>query len=108
MPVYARRCASCHGAYPTDGRLLTCWDGRAAWLNFTRPHCSAALTAHLAKSAGGRGINHQADGTAIPMFADTSDADYQTMLHALQTGSRQALDTPGPDMPGFKFTRREP
>ena len=108
MPVYARRCASCHGAYPTDGRLLTCWDGRTAWLNFTRPHCSAALTAHLAKSAGGRGINHQADGTAIPMFADTSDADYQTMLHALQTGSRQALDTPGPDMPGFKFTRREP
>ncbi|MCX6880765.1 MAG: DUF1080 domain-containing protein [Verrucomicrobia bacterium] len=108
MPVYARRCASCHGAYPVDGRLLTCWDGRTAWLNFTRPQFSAALTAHLAKAAGGRGLDRTADGKPIPMFADTSDADYQTMLRTLETGRQQALESPGPDMPEFKLTRKEP
>jgi mono/diheme cytochrome c family protein len=108
MPVYARRCVSCHGEYRVDGRLLTCWDGRTAWLNFTRPQFSAALTAHLARTAGGRGITRTADDKPVPMFADTSDADYQTMLRALETGRQQALATPGPDMPGFKLTRKEP
>jgi len=88
--------------------LVTCWDGRTAWLNFTRPQFSAALTAHLAKSAGGRGIERTAEGKPIPMFADTSDPDYQTMFRAIEIGQKQALETPGPDMPGFKLTRKEP
>jgi mono/diheme cytochrome c family protein len=107
MPIYARRCASCHGDFLASGRV-TCWDGRTAWLNFSRPQFSAALTAHLAKAAGGRGLDRTADGKPIPLFADTSDADYQAMRRALEIGRQQALDTPGPDMPGFKLTRREP
>lgn len=107
MPVYARRCASCHGDFFATG-LVTCWDGRTAWLNFTRPEFSPALTAHLAKSAGGRGIDRTADGQAIPMFLDTADPDYQRMLQALETGRRRALETPGPDMPGFRLARKEP
>jgi hypothetical protein len=30
------------------------------------------------------------------------------MLRALEEGRKQALETPGPDMPGFKFQGREP
>ena len=107
MPVYQNRCFSCHGDFLVSGRA-TCWDGRTAWLNFSRPQFSAALTAHLAKSAGGRGIDRNTDGKPIPLFADTSDADYQVMLRALETGRTQAFATPGPDMPGFKLTRKEP
>ena len=107
MPVYARRCASCHGEYPVSGRI-TCWDGRTAWLNFTRPQFSAALTGHLAKTAGGRGIQVTADGKPIPLFTDPADPDYQTMLHALETGRDQSIASPRPDMPGFTQTRKEP
>lgn len=107
MPAYARRCASCHGDVFSTG-LVTCWDGRTAWLNFTRPQFSAALTAHLAKAAGGRGIDRTPDGKPIPMFVDKADPDYQTMLRAIETGRKQALETPGPDMPGFPLTRKEP
>jgi hypothetical protein len=107
MPVYARRCATCHGEFPQT-RLITCWDGRTAWINFTRPQYSAALTAHLPKSAGGRGIDKMRDGKPIPLFAGVDDPDYQTMLAAVREGKRHADAHPGPDMPGFRFARKEP
>ncbi len=108
MPVYKRRCASCHGDYPIEGRGLTNWDGRTAWINFTRPRFSPALTAHLAPSAGGRGIDRTANGKPIPLFSDTSDPDYVRMLRAIEAGHKQALEPPRADMPGFDLARKEP
>lgn len=107
MPVYVRRCASCHGEFPGT-RLVTCWDGQTAWINFSHPEWSAALTAHLPGNSGGRNIDRTADGKAIPMFAGTADPDYRAMLAAIDEGSRRAQQTPGPDMPGYQGRRREP
>jgi hypothetical protein len=107
MPVYARRCASCHGEFPGT-RLVTCWDGRTAWINFTHPQFSPALTAHLPKAAGGRGLERAPDGKPIPIFPDTQDPDYRALLSAIEEGQRQALEQPGPDMPGFLARRQEP
>ena len=43
-----------------------------------------------------------------PLFADTTDPDYQTMLQAVETGRKLMLATPEADMPGFKGARPEP
>jgi hypothetical protein len=105
--LYDRRCAECHGR--TDPkRPLIDWEGRFAWINFTTPANSPALTAHLPKSAGGRGIERTADGRPIPMFTSTGDADYQRLLRAIQTGARMAYALPEADMPGFQGARPEP
>ena len=98
LGVYDKRCAACHGPFghPNDhGRI---WDGRYAWINFTHPEWSAALTAHLAKSAGGRGIGTKKGGKGEPLFADARDADYAAMLAALRTGRRDMLAHPRVDM----------
>lgn len=107
MPVYARRCASCHGEFP-GAKRVTCWDGRTAWINFSRPAFSPALTAHLVREAGGRGIAKTADGKPIALFTGPADPDYRAMLDAIETGRREALAHPGPDMPGFALARKEP
>lgn len=107
LPVYARRCTSCHGDLPPT-KLVTCWDGRTAWINFTHPEWSAALTAHLPKTAGGRGIDRAADGAPIPQFAGTDDPDYQTMLRAVREGKKRSEAAPGPDMAGYTGRVREP
>ncbi len=102
--VYNRRCASCHGKY----EKTTDWTGRFAWINLTHPNLSPALTAHLSKTAGGRGITKSRQGRMPPLFADTTDPDYQTMLQAVETGRKLMLATPEADMPGFKGARPEP
>ena len=79
-----------------------------AWINFTHPHLSPALTAHLAKEVGGRGISTSSDGPRTLLFTDTTDADYQRMLKAIETGKEGMLATPTADLPGFKFHRKEP
>ena len=107
LPVYARRCANCHGDFP-GARLVTCWDGQAAWLNLTRPEFSPALTAHLPAAAGGRNLDRAADGNPIPLFAGTDDPDYQSLLQAIEEGRRRAWATPGPDMAGYAGRQREP
>ena len=94
-PVYRSRCASCHGDIPDrefgfDRGVM--W----SWIDLTRPEWSPALTAHLAKSAGGRGI--PAKGF---QFKDTADADYQAMLKTAAEGCRKAREVPEADMPGF-------
>ena len=107
LGVYDRRCASCHGKMPHPNDHGRIWDGRLAWINFTRPALSPALTAHLAKPAG-RGIIKARDGKKPPLFRDTADADYRTMLEAIETGRRRMLATPRADMPGFRGARKEP
>ena len=104
LGVYNRRCASCHGKY--EG--TTDWEGRFAWINFTHPQNSPALTAHLAKNAGGRGIVKPVNGQVPPQFTSTADDDYQVLLRAIETGRRLAFVTPEADMPGFAGARQEP
>jgi mono/diheme cytochrome c family protein len=104
--VYHQRCANCHGGLPHPNRVSDMWDGRLAWINFTHPHLSSALTAHLPKEQGGRGISRSKDGQDIPMFADTRDPDYVAMLNAIQIGKRLAQETPRADMPGFRVAPR--
>jgi hypothetical protein len=93
-PVYNRRCASCHGE--AKGELGLADPKQWSWVNLTRPEWSPALTAHLAKPAGGRGI--PAEDFA---FRDTSDPDYRAMLQAIVEGGKKAYETPEADMPGF-------
>ena len=107
LGVYDRRCASCHGKYPHPNDHARIWDGRLAWINFSNPALSPALTAHLAKPAG-RGIAKPKDGRNPPVFRDTSDGDYRTMLRAIETGKALMLARPRADMPGFRGARKEP
>ena len=95
--VFDRRCASCHGKL--EGTLD--WTGRYAWINLSTPSNSPALTAHLAKAASGRGVGKFS-------FASTADADWQTMLKAIEAGKQTMLATPEADMPGFPHARPEP
>jgi len=106
LGVYKRRCADCHGQYPEPNDHRAIWDGRLAWINFSHPAWSPALTAHLARSAGGRGIQTPQAGRRPPQFASTADPDYQTMLRAIQQGKRLADQTPEADMPGFRAARK--
>jgi hypothetical protein len=102
LGVYNRRCKACHGAY----KGTTDWEGRFAWINFTHPHLSPALTAHLSREAGGRGIDKAVQGQRPPRFTTTADPDCQIMLHAIEAGHRLALETPEADMPGFRGPTR--
>ncbi|MGD0090664.1 MAG: family 16 glycoside hydrolase [Planctomycetota bacterium] len=102
--VYNRRCASCHGKYENT----TDWIGRFAWINLTNPQFSPALTAHLSKQSGGRGIEKTKEGKPIPMFAGKDDPDYRRMLEAIAAGKKLMLETPEADMPGFVGGRPEP
>ena len=108
LDVWDRRCAECHGKYPDPNDHAAIWDGRLAWINFTHPAWSPALTAHLAKAAGGRGMALQQNGRDPPQFLSIDDPDYQTMLRAIQVGKRLADETPEADMPGFRGARPEP
>ena len=98
LEVYNRRCAACHDAFPHPNDHERIWDGRFAWINFTHPEWSPALTAHLSEDAGGRGLATQRFAAEPPLFADTTDPDYVTMLQAIQEGRRQMLAQPREDM----------
>jgi len=108
LGVYDRRCASCHGAFPQPNDHAAIWDGRMAWINLSRPALSPALTAHLAKAAGGRGIATPLKDAKPPLFESTADADYRAMLEAIEAGHRRMLEAPEADMPGFPSARKEP
>ena len=107
LAIYKRRCQSCHGGVPHSNDHRTIWDGRLAWINFTRPKLSSALTAHLRKEDGGRGIAKARDGKPIPLLS-TADPDYQALLRAIERGSALAAQRPRADMPGFQGARKEP
>ena len=101
LGVYQRRWRACHGRL--EGSID--WDGRYAWIDLGRPEHSPALSAHLSKHSGGRGIDTPRLGKAPPRFADVSDPDYRAMLAAIRAGRALALQTPEADMPGFQARR---
>jgi hypothetical protein len=92
-PVYNQRCGACHGK-TNDLGLPT--PPQWAWIDLTKPEWSSALTAHLAKSAGGRGIPAKDF-----QFANTTDPVYQLLLNAIIEGGKKAYELPEADMPGF-------
>jgi len=103
LGTYNKRCGSCHGGFPHPNDHGRIWDGRYAWINLTRPQYSPALTAHLAKDAGGRGLGTEKGGKGPPLFKDTKDPDYTTMLRAIEEGRQKMLAHPRADMPGAKL-----
>jgi len=103
LGVYKRRCGSCHGDYPRPNNHAQIWDGRFAWVNFTNPHLSPALTTHLAREAGGRGIVVDVKGKKAVLFRNTDDPDYRTMRDAIEVGKQSMLRHPRADMPGFRW-----
>lgn len=95
--VYDRRCASCHGPYPHPNDIQRIWDGMFTWINFTHPELSPALTAHLSKEAGGRGLGTEKDGQGSLLFKDTKDPDFVKMLKAIREGHQEMLRHPRVD-----------
>jgi len=98
LGTYERRCASCHGDFPHPNDHRNIWTGRYAWINFSHPSWSPALTAHLAGDAGGRGLGTEPGGLGPPLFADTADPDYLAMLRSIREGRRKMLAHPRVDM----------
>jgi hypothetical protein len=94
-PVYRNRCASCHGEIP-EREFGFDRGPMWSWIDLSKPEWSPALTAHLDKAAGGRGIPAKDF-----RFRDSADPDYQAMLKAIVEGSKKAFEVPEADMPGF-------
>lgn len=93
LEVYNRRCAECHGNFPDPNDHDNIWDGRMAWLNLSHPEWSPALTAHLSRTAGGRGVPTQPFVSGPDLFPDTHTPDYVRLLTALKKGVSTVLQT---------------
>jgi hypothetical protein len=96
--VYRRRCTHCHGKdfYAKNNGL------HHTWINLSHPQWSRVLAAPLVKSAGGLELCKAKDGNKPKMFADKTDADFKTMLAAIDQGKEQLYARPRVDMPGAK------
>ncbi|HEY3325256.1 MAG TPA: hypothetical protein VGP72_32690 [Planctomycetota bacterium] len=94
-------CQGCHGE-------MTAASGRAGTrVNLTRPEFSRMLNAHLSKAAGGMELSGQKQDRTAPVWKDSSDPTYKTMLECIQEG-KAALDArPRMDMPGGKAVPQE-
>ncbi len=120
-----RRCSGCHDAsmplpkYLSDnlGLVLSNPDfsdvrvrfSRHLFFNLSRPEKSLILLAPLARVAGGLGLcRHRGqDGkpdTAVAVFNDDTDADYQRILTLCRDGKRHLEAIKRFDMPGFRPT----
>jgi len=88
-----------HGRISMIGQI-----GPVHRINLTHPEWSQMLTAPLSKKAGGMQLCKGKSGG--PVFKDTSDADYQAMLKALQRGRDTLLADPRVDMPTELAARR--
>ncbi len=108
QPVYQRRCAACHGSIELHERYA--WGGKWSWIDLSEPESSPALTAHLATSAGGRGITERDFGKLLtPRWIErrswlierwsSIQADYRAMKAAMDAGDQVELfpDTRDPD-----------
>jgi hypothetical protein len=123
MAAIDRRCGGCHkddkplplspshivgpGSWGSAFRGTPPWvplspgDVRRRWsrhlfYNLTRPEKSLLLLAPLSKQAGGLEL------CGSPVLADTKDADYQTILRAIEEASRKLEEIKRFDMPGFR------
>jgi len=85
--VAARRCVECHAS--RDGRPNV---PRKRWVRLTNPQWNTFLTAPLAKAAGG------AEKCRRPVFAATSDPDYQALLKTFEEASRRLFEPPREDV----------
>ena len=81
--VAKRRCASCH----KGGRVP-----RKFYTRIETPQLNTFLLAPLAKTAGGT------EACVKPVFADTTDPDYQAILRTFQPVRKQLEQTPRTDM----------
>jgi hypothetical protein len=126
MPAFQKRCFDCHKhAISIQGHrsirevVITSkiWDDNycirsasalngGAWsdlyepahrINLTHPEWSLALTAPLAKEAGGLGLCRNKDGTRY-IFKDKNDPDYQTMFKVIKYMGERMLADPRVDM----------
>ena len=99
--VLTRRCAPCHkGAKLRTDENLLC--------NLTRPDKSMLLLAPLARRAGGWGWCKPRSKAkphakaSPPVFADTADPDYRTLLANVEHMKRALDRMKRFDMPGFR------
>lgn len=83
-----RHCGSCHESPKND------------WINLTRPEFSRLLNAHLAKTAGGLELTVKKKGSLPPVFKDTNDPIYQSLLNPITQGAAALQARPRMDMPG--------
>ncbi len=117
--VFQKRCFDCHKhTIPgvRRGKVVTSkiWDNeysiRSAGgiyepvhrINLTHPEWSLALTAPLAKEAGGLGLCQDKDGTPY-IFKDKNDPDYKTMLMVFKKLNEGLLAEPRADMIDLKL-----
>jgi hypothetical protein len=101
--VFNTHCGACHN--PGGASLRRPNDTsqcgiRNDWINLTRPEFSRVLNAHLAKDAGGLGIDNAQNGRTPPSFKDTGDPVYQALLAAIEEGKQALAARPRVDMPG--------
>ena len=85
--IVTRRCVACH----TSGKIT-----RPVWTRITKPQFNGFLMAPLAKSAGG------SEACGKPVFVDTTDPDYQAILHTFDPIQKMLAERPRMDMPGAK------
>lgn len=120
--VIGRRCASCHAgdhALPQalcDERGVSFWRfdlkdvrlrlSRHIVFNLSRPEKSLLLAAPLAEAAGGLALCRDSEGKPAPVFADTSDPDYQKLLAMIAAGKSRLDAMKRFDMPGFQPNRQ--
>lgn len=118
--VIEQRCLQCHTGdmqIPTalsDENGLSFW--RPDWddprltrsrhfvFNLSRPELSLMLLAPLDAEAGGYGFCRPADvdGNTYPVFADTQDVGYQTLLTMIAAGKERLEEIKRFDMPGYR------
>ena len=121
----AQRCASCHSgnqSVPVSAvdnlKTLTYGSGSSGYeevdfkrpsvskfsrfrvFNLTHPDLSLMLMAPLAKSAGGLGTCVGKDGA--PVFASTSDPDYQAILAGIRDTGKRLDEITRFDMPNYR------
>lgn len=96
--IYSKRCSYCHGKDFFVNNSGT----HHTWINLTHPEWSRALNGPLVKSAGGLELCRPKDGRSPNLFVDKSDADYITMLTAIERGKDRLYAKPRMDMPGGK------
>jgi hypothetical protein len=116
--VIERRCSSCHQGVDklpqsiSDERGVSFWRfdiddprlelSRHIVFNLSRPDKSLLLLAPLSLSAGGFGLCQNDDRQAADVFADTRDADYQTLLRMVDAGRTNLEQMKRFDMKGFR------
>ena len=116
--VIGRRCASCHTGHKVLPKSLCDERGLSFWIfniddprlqlarhivfNLSRPEKSLLLLAPLSKSAGGFGLCRDKEDKPATVFADTTDADYKTLLSMATAGKENLATIKRFDMPGFR------